>query len=312
MKLGNVRRLTLVVGVTALLASACNTQGSGGGEGDLSGAVKVDGSSTVFPITEALAEEFRAEQPGVTVRVGQSGTGGGFEKFCNGETDLSDASRAIDDDEKAACAKKGIEPIELKVAIDGLSVVVNKQNDFVDCMTVADLKKVWEPGSKVKTWKDIRSEWPADEIKLYGPGSDSGTFDYFTAEIVGEESASRSDYSASEDDNILVQGVIGDKNAFGYFGYSYLEGNLDSLRAIGIDSGEGCVVPTQDTIKGGEYKPLSRPLFVYVSDQALEKEHVGAFAEFYLDTVNAVLADVGYIPVPAEDLEASKEALSSA
>jgi phosphate transport system substrate-binding protein len=311
-KLASARRLTAVAALAVVLASACNTQSkTGGGEGDLSGAVKVDGSSTVFPITEAVAEEFRAEQPGVTVRVGQSGTGGGFEKFCNGETDISDASRSIEDDEMAACAKKNIEPVELKVAIDGLSVVVNKQNDFVQCMKVDELKKVWEPKSTVKTWKDIRPEWPADEIRLYGPGSDSGTFDYFTKEINGEESASRSDYSASEDDNILVQGVKGDKNALGYFGFSYLEANLDSIRAIGIDSGKGCVEPTKETIQAGTYTPLSRPLFIYASKQSLAKEHVKAFVEFFLDTVNTVLADVKYIPLPDADLQASKDALSS-
>ena len=295
-----------------LLATACNTQsGTGGGDG-LSGSIQIDGSSTVFPITEAIAEEFKTDSPDVSVRVGQSGTGGGFEKFCNGDTDISDASRPIEDDEQKACRSKDIEWVELKVAIDGLSVVVNKDNDFVECLTTAELKKIWEPSSNVTTWKDVKAGWPADEIKLYGPGSDSGTFDYFTKEINGEEGASRSDYTQSEDDNQLVQGVKGDKNALGYFGFSYLEANTDSIRAVGIDSGDGCVEPTQETIKGGTYTPLSRPLYIYPSTQALEKEHVKAFLEFYLDTLSSVLSDVKYIELPDTDLEASKTALADA
>ena len=296
----------------ALLTTACNTQGKASSGNGASGTIQIDGSSTVYPITEAIAEEFKAASPDVSVRVGQSGTGGGFEKFCNGETEISDASRPIEEDETKACDAKGIEWVELKIAIDGLSVVVNKENDFVQCLTIDELKKIWEPNSSVETWKDVKDEWPADDIKLYGPGSDSGTFDYFTKEINGEEGASRSDYTQSEDDNVLVQGVKGDKNALGYFGFSYLEANLDSIRAVGVDSGKGCVEPTADSIPGGAYTPLSRPLYIYASKQALAKQHVQEFVSFYLETVNDVLADVKYIPLPGADLQASKTALADA
>jgi phosphate transport system substrate-binding protein len=311
--LTRIRLIASVAGVAVgLLATGCNTQGGAGNADATSGTIQIDGSSTVYPITEAIAEEFKADTPDVSVRVGQSGTGGGFEKFCNGEIQISDASRPIEDDEKTACAAKGVEWLELKVAIDGLSVVVNKDNDFVECLTTDDLKKIWEPDSNVQTWKDVKNEWPADDIKLYGPGSDSGTFDYFTKEINGEEGASRTDYTQSEDDNVLVQGVKGDKNALGYFGFSYLEANLDSIHAVGIDSGNGCVQPTKDSIPGGAYKPLSRPLYIYASTQSLAEEHVRAFVEFYLDKVNDVLVDVKYIPLPDSDLQASKTALDDA
>jgi phosphate transport system substrate-binding protein len=298
--------------VLALSAAACNTQGNSGGDDtdSASGTVNVDGSSTVFPITEAIAEEFSASSPEVDVRVGQSGTGGGFEKFCRGDIDIADASRPIEDDEQKACRDAGIEWVELQVAIDGLSVVVNKDNDFADCLTVAELKKIWEPGSKVKTWKDIKPEWPEEELKLYGPGSDSGTFDFFTKEINGEESASRSDFTQSEDDNQLVQGVKADKDSLGYFGFAYLEANLDSIRAVAVDGGDGCVEPTDETIEDGTYKPLSRPLFIYPSKEALAKEHIASFVEYYLDTVNDILADVKYVPLPDDELSASKKALS--
>jgi phosphate transport system substrate-binding protein len=310
-----VRRTWIVAATVALgiVAAACNTQGSdGGGDGALSGAVEIDGSSTVFPISEAIAEEFGTESGDVRVRVGQSGTGGGFEKFCAGTLDIADASRPIDDDEKAACEDENIDYLELKVAIDGLSVVVNASNDFAECLTTDELKEIWEPDSTVKTWRDINPEWPSDEIKLYGPGADSGTFDYFTEEINGEQGASRSDYQQSEDDNVLVQGVSGDTNALGYFGYAYYKPNTEKLKALGVDGGEGCIDPTDETIKDGTYVPLSRPLYIYVTTEALEREEVQAFTSFYLDNVNAVLTDVGYIEVPAEDLEASKQALDEA
>ena len=295
--------------VLTFVTTACNTQGSSGGGGSGSGTVKIDGSSTVFPITEAIAEEFKAEEPDVDVRVGQSGTGGGFEKFCRGEIDIADASREIEADEQAACREEGIEWVELKTALDGISVAVNKDNEFARCLTVDELKQIWEPGSEVETWKDVRNEWPDEEIKLYGPGSDSGTFDFFTAEIVGEESASRSDYTQSEDDNVLVQGVKGDANSLGYFGFAYLEANLDSIRAVEIDAGDGCVAPTEDTIQDGTYSPLSRPLYIYPSTEALGREHVLAFTEFYLEMVNTILTDVRYVALAEKDLLASKAAL---
>jgi phosphate transport system substrate-binding protein len=308
-----MRRTMLMVAVIALGVAglACNTGSGGGGDG-LSGEVQIDGSSTVAPISQALAEAFGEDESGVNVAVGTSGTGGGFEKFCRGDIDISDASRPIEDDEEEACAKEGVGYVELKVATDGLSVVVNKENDFVQCLTIEELKKIWEPNSTVKTWKDVKAEWPADEIQLYGPGADSGTFDYFTDVIVGEEGASRKDYTQSENDNQLVNGVAGEGSALGYFGYAYYIENDDKLTAVAVDSGDGCVEPTTETIGDGTYAPLSRPIFIYPSTASLGEEHIATFVEFYLDNVNDVLADVGYIELPAEDLQASKDALAEA
>jgi phosphate transport system substrate-binding protein len=298
-----------------LVAVACNTGGDGGGSaGDLTGTIQIDGSSTVFPISQAVAETFREENPDVQVRVGQAGTGGGFTKFCAGDIDISDASRPIEDDEKELCAGEGIEYTELRIAIDGLSVVVNNANDFVECLTTDDLKKIWNQGSTVNTWKDINAEWPADEIKLYGPGADSGTFDYFTDVINGEEGVSRSDYTQSEDDNVLVQGVSNDPNALGYFGYTYLAENSDKLKGVGVDAGEGCVEPSEETIKDGSYSPLSRPLFIYISNEALGREEMQEFANFYVDNVSALLDEgtVKYVSLPSSELETTRTTLMEA
>lgn len=274
----------------------------------LSGTIKVDGSSTVFPITEAAAEEFRSVQPDVQVTVGVSGTGGGMKKFTAGEIDIADASRPIKDKEAAAAKEKGIDFVEIPIAYDGLSVVVSKENTFVDKLTVAELKKIWEPESKVKKWSDVRPEWPQEEIKLYGPGTDSGTFEYFTEAIVGEAKKSRADYTASEDDNVLVQGIAGDKNSLGYFGYAYFEENADKLKLVPIDNGDGkAVAPSVDTIKDGSYKPLSRPLFIYVAKASLEKPEVKAFTQFYVENAADLAKSVFYVPL--EDAK-YKEALS--
>lgn len=305
-------RMAAITVVLGLATVACNTQGSSGDADSLTGSIEIDGSSTVFPISEAVAEEFGKENSGVNVRVGQSGTGGGFEKFCAGDIDIADASRPIDDEEKKACSDKDIEFVELKIAIDGLSIVVNHDNDFAQCLTTDELKNIWGPESAVKTWQDVKSDWPAETIKLYGPGADSGTFDYFTETIVGEKGASRSDYQQSEDDNVLVQGVEGDKYALGYFGFAYYEENTDRLGAVGVDSGDGCVAPSQETIKSGEYKPLSRPLFIYVTRSALESEEIKTFVRFYLENVNSLLDDVGYVTLPATELEESKRTLQDA
>jgi phosphate transport system substrate-binding protein len=291
--------------IVALLFSACG--GSGGDGSGLTGTINADGSSTVFPITQAVAEEFRRESSGVKINVGISGTGGGFKKFCAGETDIQDASRLIKSSEKQQCAKNGVEYAELKVAIDGLSVMVNPGNTFAECLTVAELKKIWEPGSKVRTWNQVRGTFPSSTIKLYGAGTDSGTFDYFTGAIVGEEGKSRSDYTASEDDNVLVQGIAGDKNALGYFGFAYYEENTAKLKLVGIDGGGGCVKPSRDTINGGTYKPLSRPLFVYVAKKSAARPEVKAFMDFYLDEGAGLVADVGYIELPAGDLAATRQ-----
>lgn len=293
-------RLLTATTMLLILAVACGRSAGTGASGSLTGTINADGSSTVFPVTQAIAEEWQAEAPNVNVSVGTSGTGGGFEKFCAGETDISDASRPIKEEEAAICQENGVEYVELTVAIDGLSVLVNPENDFVSCLTVDELKKVWEPNSSVKNWKDIRAGFPDRPLTLYGPGTDSGTFDYFTDAIVGEEGASRSDYTASEDDNVLVRGIAGDENALGYFGFAYYEQNQDKLKVVEVDGGEGCIEPRRSTIESGEYAPLSRPLFIYVSKESAAREELAAFVTFYLETVNDILADVGYIEVPEE------------
>jgi phosphate transport system substrate-binding protein len=279
---------------------------------DLSGQIAVDGSSTVGPYATAAAERFRHENPDVRVTVGVSGTGGGFERFCAGETDLSNASRPIDDDEKQACEGKGIEYTELQVANDALTVVVNPGNDWATCLTVDQLKKIWDQGSTVKTWKDVDAEFPAESMRLYGPGTDSGTFDYFTDEINGEEGRSRSDFSASEDDNVIVQGVAGDKGAMGYFGLSYFEQNSDKLKALEVDGGGGCVAPSVETAQSGDYKPLSRPLFIYVKNASLERPEVEAFVQYVLDNEQSIAEAAQFVPLTDEQLEKAKSDLQAA
>ncbi|MGW6057683.1 PstS family phosphate ABC transporter substrate-binding protein [Streptomyces sp. NPDC055189] len=286
----------------ALTLSACGGgdagEDSGSGDGkSLSGTVKVDGSSTVAPLTTAAAEIFAEEQPKVRVTVGTSGTGGGFEKFCNGETDISDASRPIKDEEKAACAKKSITYEEFQVANDALTVVVNKDADWVDCLTVEQLKKMWEPKSKVNNWNQIDPKFPDQPLKLFGAGTDSGTFDYFTEAINGEEGASRTDYSPSEDDNVTVQGVAGSKGGLGYFGFSYFEENTDKLKALKIDGGKGCVAPGVETAQSGEYAPLSRPLFIYPNAKSLDREEVLSFVEYYVENNESIAKDAKFIPL---------------
>lgn len=275
---------------------------------DLKGNVLVDGSSTVFPISEAMAEEFQKVNPNVRVTVGLSGTGGGFKKFCNNETDVTGASRPIKPEEVELCKKGGVEYIELPIAFDGLSVVVNPKNEFTQCLTVDELKKMWEPAAqgKVKTWNQIRSDFPNQAIGLYGAGTDSGTYDYFTAAIVGEEGESRGDYTASEDDNVIVQGVTQDPNGIGFFGFAYYEENQDRLKLVAIDNGDGnCTAPSEQTIRDGSYDPLSRPEFIYVKKSAADRPEVRAFTEFYTAPENAKLvSEVGYVALPASTSEA--------
>jgi len=292
----------LVLGA-ALFLSACGDGGSDETPAadqtpQLSGSIEGDGSSTVFPITEAVAEEFRKVQPDVDVTVGISGTGGGFKKFCNGETDFSDASRPIKDEEKTACADKNIQYVEFQVAFDGLSVMVNPDNEFVDCLTVAEIKSIWAPGSAIKNWKDVRSGFPDKPLTLYGPDTDSGTFDYFTEVINGKAKDSRPDYTASADDNALVQGVAGDSDALGYFGFAYYEENQDKLKLLGVDGGSGCIKPSRQTILDNTYTPLSRPLFVYVRKDALERPEVQGLMRFYLENGKTLVDEVGYVEVP--------------
>jgi len=293
--------LAAVLTVAGVLAACGGEGGRGSGEADgLTGQVAVDGSSTIYPVSEAVAEEFQAANRGVRVTVGISGTGGGFKRFCAGETDISDASRPIKASEMEACAAAGVDFLELPVAYDGLSVVVNPANDFVSCLTVEELRRIWEPGSRVRTWRDVRSSFPPEEIRLYGPGVDSGTFDYFTETVVGESGASRPDYQASEDDNVLVQGVAGDRYALGYFGFAYYFENQDKLKLVAVDGGEGCVLPSHDAIEDGSYRPLSRPLFVYVNTASLARPEVKAFMEYYMTHASELVPPTGYIALGAE------------
>ena len=269
------------------------------GETELSGKVRLDGSSTVFPISEAVAEEFTAVAPQVRVTVGVSGTGGGFKKFLAGEIDINDASRVIKSSEQAKAAENGITFIELPIAFDGLSIVVNRQNDWVDYLTVAELNAIWKPDSTVKTWADVRAGWPSEEIRLYGPGTDSGTFDYFTKAINGKEQASRPDFTASEDDNVLVQGIAGDHYSLGYFGFAYYIENRDKLKIVPVDGGAGAVSPSIETINDGSYAPLSRPIYLYINPVSLDNAPVAAFVDFYLQHAGVLAEEVGYVALPA-------------
>ena len=281
----------------------------------LKGLVKLDGSSTVFPVAEAAAEEFGKEFPRVRVTVGLSGSGGGFEKFVKGEIDISNASRPIKAKEIEKAKENNIEYFELAVAYDGISVVSNPKNTFATELTMEQLKKIWEPGSKIKNWSQLNPKWPAHEIKLYGPGPDSGTFDFFTEEVMGKARASRSDYVASEDDNVLVTGVSADEGAIGYFGYAYYIANKDKLNLIKLDAGKGPILPTHETIEKATY-PLSRPLLIYVNLKAAQKPEVYAFIEFLINNAGKLAEEVGYISLPEEtyktNLARFKEAVKSA
>jgi phosphate transport system substrate-binding protein len=278
----------------------------------LSGKIRADGSSTVGPLITLAAERFRKAQPDVRITVGISGTGGGFERFCRGETDISNASRPIEEDEEKLCAKKGIDFIELQVANDGLSVIVNPDNTWASCLTVDQLKRIWQPGSKVSTWKAVDDQFPDDELSLYGPGTDSGTFDYFTDAIVGEEGASRGDYTASEDDNVTVRGVAGERGALGYLGLSYLESNERKLKAVEVDGGDGCVAPSIETVQDGTYKPLSRPLFVYIKTSSLGRVEVETFAAYLLDNAESLARGALFVPLTPDQLDEAWSVLDGA
>jgi phosphate transport system substrate-binding protein len=303
--------LLLAIG---MLAAACgggnNDGGSADGGSQLSGTINIDGSSTVAPLSEAAAELFQEQNSGVRVTVGTSGTGGGFEKFCAGETDISDASRAIEADETAACESKGIKYEEVQVANDGLSVVVNNQNTWANCLTTAQLKKIWDKGSKVNNWNQVDPSFPNEPLKLFGAGTDSGTFDYFTNAINGEEGRSRSDYSATEDDNVTVTGVSGTKGGLGYFGLSYLQENQGKIKGIQIDGGSGCVAPSTETVQDGSYTPLSRPLFIYPSDKALARPEVKAFLDFYVTNYQQIAEEALFVPLTEEQAAEAKQKLT--
>lgn len=267
---------------------------------EISGTIQADGSSTVGPLTNAVLEEFNAVAPNIEVTNGISGTGGGFERFTAGETDISNASRPIDEEEIALAEQNGIEYYEFLVALDGLSVIVNPENDFVDCLTVDQLNQLWAPDSTVTMWSELNPDWPEEEIELYGAGTDSGTFDFFTEEINGEPGASRTDYQATEDDNVTVQGVAGNPYALGYLGYSYVQENPDAVRAVAIDGGEGCVEPSPETVLDGSYSPLSRPLYIYVNAESLQRPEVQEFLRFYLATTGETAGLVGFIQIPPD------------
>jgi phosphate transport system substrate-binding protein len=307
------RKQWLVFPVGAVLAlgvSACggdddDSDSSANGAGGLSGEIAIDGSSTVFPFAQAAAEQFQTENPDVRITVGQSGTGGGFEKFCAGETDISDASRPIDSEEEVPlCEKNGVTYKELEVASDGIAVVTNPALE-VECLTTDQLKQVWESGSNVASLAEVDSQLPDAELSLYGPGTDSGTFEFFTEAINGEEGNTRKDYQPSEDDNVLVQGVQGDEGGLAYFGFSYAEQNRDELNIVQVDGGSGCVEPTIETIQSNEYKPLSRPLFMYPSDEALEKPEVKAFMDFVLENAGSIAETAQVVPTSQEAIDKS-------
>jgi len=294
-------------------ASTAGTATAGGTTESLSGRIEVDGSSTVGPFVTAGAEDFQAQNSGVQVTVGISGTGGGFERFCAGETDISDASRPIKEDEEVpVCQKNGIEYTELQIANDGIAVVVNNENDWATCLTVEQLKKIWEPDSKVKSWKDVDASFPDEKLTLAGPGTDSGTFDFFTKEINGEEDASRTDYQATEDDNVIVQAVEGEKGGLGYFGLSYFEQNKANLKDVQVDGGSGCVSPSTETVQDGSYTPLSRPLFIYVKNTSLVKPEVKAFVQYLLDNEETIAQNALFVPLTDEQAQKSSSDFEAA
>jgi phosphate transport system substrate-binding protein len=302
-----LKRVTIVLASLALFALPSACKGSGGGTGTEGAIVAVDGSSTVYPITEAVAESFRGKAPKTRVTIGVSGTGGGFKKFCAGELAVANASRPIKPSEIEACKAAGIEFVELPVAYDGIAVVVNPKASWVDHLTVDELKRLWSPEAqgKIKRWSQIREGWPDEEIHLFGPGVDSGTYDYFTKAVVGTEHASRGDYTSSEDDNVVVQGIATDRLALGYFGFAYYEENKDKLKIVPIDDGDatdgaGPIAPSRESVSDGTYQPLSRPIFIYVSMKAVANSDVAAFIDFYAAETAKLSAEVGYIALPAD------------
>jgi phosphate transport system substrate-binding protein len=296
--------------VTSLLIVVIIAACGGSSSGADSSEILIDGSSTVFPISQAVAEEFRVDRPEVQIPVGISGTGGGFKRFVEGDIDIADASRPIEESERAQAETNGVGFTEFVIAYDGLSIVINKANDFATCLTVDELKKIWEPGSSVDNWNEVRSEFPDKPLRLYGPDTDSGTFDYFTDAINGKEDASRADYTASSDDNVLVQGVSGDQGAMGYFGFAYYTENSEILNVISVDGGDGCVGPSVTSIKDGSYSPLSRPMFIYVNNYSLQRPEVRDFIEYYLNNAAELAEEVGYVGLSKADYQSQLEGLN--
>ncbi|MEC9321141.1 MAG: PstS family phosphate ABC transporter substrate-binding protein [Chloroflexota bacterium] len=277
----------------------------------MTGTVEIDGSSTVYPISEAVAEEFNKLYPNVRVNVGVSGTGGGFKRFTVGETDISDASRPMKNPgETSKADENGIKYAELRLGTDGISIMVNLKNTFLDCLTTKELKKIWEPGSTIDNWSQVRAGFPDQKMRLYGPDTDSGTFDYFTEEIMGEIQLSRPDYTASADDNVLIQGIGGDKGSLGYFGYAYYRESKDKLKLVAVDNGSGCVFPSLTTISSGEYNPLSRPLFIYVNLDSLDRPEVKALVDFYMEEGAELTDEVGYVAAGSEVYQSNMDMLN--
>jgi phosphate transport system substrate-binding protein len=319
---GRILLLVLAAGLLATATAACGRSESASDgtnaaisneSSDLSGRIEADGSSTVGPFVTAAAEDFQAQNPGVQITVGISGTGGGFERFCAGETDLSDASRPIKDDEEVpVCQTNGVEYTEFQVANDGIAVVTNKENDWATCLTVEQLAKIWGPDSKIDNWNQVDPSFPDQKLTLAGPGTDSGTFDFFTGVINGEEDASRTDYQATEDDNVTVQAVSGDKGGLGYFGLSYFEQNQDTLNDVEVDGGSGCVAPSSETVQDGSYMPLSRPLFVYVKNTSLQKPEVAAFMKYVLDNQAQIAERAQFVPMTDEQAQKSESDYTAA
>lgn len=310
-----MRRVVIPVALALSLAlTACGgddepeASGSEGGQA-LSGSIEIDGSSTVGPLTEAISEEYSAEQPDVVANIGTSGTGGGFDRFCGtGDTDISNASRPIDEEEAALCEENGIEYTELRVGTDALTMVVNPETDYVSCLTTEELVTLWGPDG-ASTWDEVNPDFESEPIEIFAPGVDSGTYDFFNETLEIEEP--RQDYNASEDDNVIVQGVQGTPGAWGYFGFAFFQENADTLTAVEYDAGEGCVAPSIETAQDGSYG-LTRPLFIYVKNEALSRPEVADYTSFYLENVNAVIESVGYIPEPDDDLAGAQSALEDA
>jgi phosphate binding protein len=315
LKLKKVSAVAASAAVIALVLSGCGGQNNAADSTDGStGTVVLDGSSTVAPMSEAAADLFRDEAPGVQVTVATSGTGGGFARFCAGETDISNASRPIKDEEVALCAENGVEFTELVVANDGLAVVVNVENDFIQCLTIPQIQRIWAPESEgaVMNWSDVDPAFPNEPISLYGAGTDSGTFDYFTEAINGETGAIRTDYSPSEDDNVLLQGISGSKYATGFFGLSYVQENSDKVRAVGVDSGAGCVEPSLETVQDGSYTPLGRPLFIYTNNQNYaENLAMQRFVDFYIENSQAVADLALFIGLTSEQIATAQASLAT-
>lgn len=309
--------LVAVFGISIVVAGCSvenvetKSSASGGEVASTDKSIEIDGSSTVYPVSEAVAEEFSKTHPDADVTVAFKGTGGGMKRFAAGEIDIADASREMKDKEAAMCEEAGIDFVRLSVAFDGIAVVVNPANDWCENLTVEQLKKIWSPEKEVSKWSDLDPAWPDKDIKLFGPGTDSGTFDYFTEEIVGEAKKSRDDFTPSEDDNMLVKGVVGDKHALGYFGFAYYIENKESLKLLGVDGGDGPVQPSMETVMDNSYTPLARPLFIYVSKKSLERPLVKEFVKYYMENAAELAKEVGYVPVPNDVAAENEEVLSS-